>query len=237
MKSLLAYYSMVGRSAMKNPAAGNKLDTLIPHNEIVALYDNLAAVWDVWSRMLESRARTRAVSLAAVGDGQTYLDAAAGTGLTFRDIVRRNPNGENVGIDQSEGMLSIARQRLTPLKGFHHELRKGTPFALPAQDASIDVLMSCFLFDLIPFTWMDTILTEFRRVLKSDGKLIMVHMTEAPHIFAGVYGLIYRLAPRAVGARRGVCLSERLVHNGFHVERREYVQQLLFPAEVIRAYV
>ncbi|HQP30190.1 MAG TPA: methyltransferase domain-containing protein [Deltaproteobacteria bacterium] len=236
MKSLQSYYGLVGRNAM-NVTAQNKLDAFVPQNEIVALYDKWAGVWDVWSRLIETRARARAVYLAAVGDGQSYLDAAVGTGLTFREVVRRNPNGENIGIDLSEGMLALARQRLLPVKGAHYELQKGSPFALPAHGASIDVLMSCFLFDRIPFAWMDTLLAEFRRVLKSDGKLIMAHMTEAPYIFAKGYEIIYHLAPKAVGARRGVCLSERLVQNGFQVERREYVQQLLFPMEIIRAYL
>lgn len=221
---------------MEYSATANRLDTHIPHNEIVALYDNWAAAWDIWSRTLESRARTRAVALAAVGDGQTYLEAAVGTGLTFQEIVRRNPNGMNIGIDLSEAMLAKARQRLLPLKNAHHELYKSSPFTLPVEDASIDVLMSCFLFDRLPFAWMDTILAEFRRVLKRDGKLIIVNTTEARNPFAMIYALIFRLAPKAVGGHRGICLSEKLLHNGFAVEHREYIQQLLFPAEVIRAY-
>ncbi|MEN6474207.1 MAG: methyltransferase domain-containing protein [Syntrophaceae bacterium] len=235
MKSILPHYGLVIRGAMHD-AAQTKLDARVPQNEIVALYDNWAAIWDVLAMLVESSARTRAVSLAAIGDGQTYLEAAVGTGLTFREIVRRNPNGVNIGIDQSEGMLAKARQRLLPIKGVHHELHKGSVFTLPAQDASIDVLMSCFLFDLLPFSWMDTILVEFRRVLKSNGKLIMVNMTEARNVFAKVYELIYHLAPKAVGCHRGICLSEMLKQHGFTVEHREYIQQMLFPAEVIRAY-
>jgi len=212
-------------------------DILVPHNEIVDLYDKWAAYWDVWSKLVESRARARAIALAAIGDGQTYLEAAVGTGLTFREIVRRNPNGVNIGIDLSEGMLGLARRRVLPMKSAHHELHKGSAFTLPVQDESVDVLMSCYLFDILPSPWMDTVLLEFRRVLKGDGKLIMVNMTEAGNIFAKVYDLVSRLAPKAIGARRGVCLEERLVQNGFAVEHREYVQQLLFPTEVIRAYV
>jgi len=235
MKSILPHNDLVVRGTMQG-SVQTRLDARVPQNEIVALYDNWAAVWDVLAMLVESSARSRAIALAAIGDGQTYLEAAVGTGLTFREIVRRNPNGVNIGIDQSEGMLSKARQRLMPIKGAHHELHKGSVFTLPAHDASIDVLMSCFLFDLLPFAWMDTILMEFRRVLKNDGKLIMANMTEARNVFARVYGLIYRLAPKAVGCRRGVCMSEMLTQHGFTVEHREYIQQMLFPVEVIRAY-
>lgn len=235
MKSMQPYSGLAVRGVM-NGTASAKIEAMIPQNEIVDLYDKWAAYWDVWSKLVGSRARTRAIALAAIGDGQTYLEAAVGTGLTFMEIVRRNPNGMNIGIDLSEGMLAKARERLMPVKNAHHELRKGSAFTLPVEDASIDVLMSCFLFDLLPFTWMDTILVEFRRVLKSDGKLIMVNMTEAQNIFANIYELIYRLAPKVVGCHRGICLSEMLAQNGFAVEQRVYIQQMLFPAEVIRAY-
>ena len=236
MKILLPYFDLVTSGAMQG-AGKAKFDALVPQYEIMDLYDKWTEFWDVWARLFHSQARRRAITLAAIGDGQTYLDSAVGTGEVFREIVRRNPNGMNIGIDQSEGMLSKARQRLIPVKGAHYELRKHSVFKLPVDNASIDVLMCCFLLDILPLAWMDTILVEFRRVLKSDGKLILVNMTVAPNIFAKVFEIVSRIVPKAVGAHRGVCLSESLALHGFNVERREYIQQLLFPAEVIRAYL
>ena len=41
-------------------------------------------------------------------DGQSILEVAVGTGMAFREILRRNPRGQNRGIDLSPGMLSRA---------------------------------------------------------------------------------------------------------------------------------
>jgi ubiquinone/menaquinone biosynthesis C-methylase UbiE len=235
MKLISTYSGMVFRNAQRRRGP-TKLDAHIPQDEVVRLYNKLAGIYDIWGMLAESRARKRAVALAAIGDGQTYLEVAVGTGLAFREIVMRNPNGVNIGIDLSKGMLAKASQRLKKIKGAHYELKIGNASHLPVGDESVDVLMNNYMFDLISFAGMDPILAEFRRVLKKDGKLVMVNMTEAQNVFAKIYELIYRLCPKAIGACRCVCLSDRLKQHGFNIECREYCQQMLFPSEIIRAY-
>ena len=67
--------------------------------------------------MTESRARNRAIELAEINDGQTILEVAVGTGLAFYEIVKRNPNGTNTGVDLSLGMW-IGRGKPTMAVGF-----------------------------------------------------------------------------------------------------------------------
>ena len=83
---------------------------------------------------------------------------------------------------------------------------------------------------------MDGILSEFHRVLKKGGKLVLVNMTKGERFGSGLYDLVFRMSPKSMGGCRGIRLSERLMDQGFHVETREYHQQLLFPSEVIVAH-
>jgi ubiquinone/menaquinone biosynthesis C-methylase UbiE len=46
-------------------------------------------------------------------------------------------------------------------------------------DASVDMLVNNYSFDLVPFNQMDKIIGEFKRVLKRDGKLILINMTKS----------------------------------------------------------
>ncbi|NIV98777.1 methyltransferase domain-containing protein, partial [Candidatus Saccharibacteria bacterium] len=62
--------------------------------------------------LTESRARNRALELAEIQNGQKILEVAVGTGLAFYEIVKRNPDGTNIGIDISAGMLEKAQKRL-----------------------------------------------------------------------------------------------------------------------------
>ena len=212
-----------------------KLEARVSQNEIASVYDSLAKIYDIWGNLTESRARSRALELAEIKNGLNILEVAVGTRLAFYEIVKRNPDGTNIGIDISAGMLKKARKRLSRLSGASYELKKASAFHLEGEDAQFDVLINNYMFDLIPFDQMDAVLTEFKRKLKKAGKLVLVNMTLGEKFGSGIYDLIYRVSPRLMGGCRGIRLSEKLKEHGFHVKLREYHQQCLFPSEVILA--
>jgi len=213
-----------------------KLEARVSQNEIASVYDSLAKIYDIWGNLTESRARSRALELAEIKNGLNILEVAVGTRLAFYEIVKRNPDGTNIGIDISAGMLKKARKRLSRLSGASYELKKASAFHLEGEDAQFDVLINNYMFDLIPFDQMDAVLTEFKRKLKKAGKLVLVNMTLGEKFGSGIYDLIYRVSPRLMGGCRGIRLSEKLKEHGFHVKLREYHQQCLFPSEVILAH-
>lgn len=212
------------------------LDAKISQNEIGSLYDRLAGVYDLWGKLTESKARERAIELSRVEDGQHVLEVGVGTGLAFAEIVKRNPNGKNVGVDLSAGMLEKAENRLIKMPYKNYALSVGSAFDLELEDHSVDLLLNNYMFDLISFEEMDSVLREFKRVLKKGGRLVLVNMTRGERFGSGIYDLIYQLSPRTMGGCRGVELVPKLIEHGFRVETREYYQQLLFPSEVISAY-
>jgi ubiquinone/menaquinone biosynthesis C-methylase UbiE len=212
-----------------------KLDANISQTEIASVYNSISKVYDFWGYLTESKARKRALELAEVKNGQNILEVAVGTGLAFYEIVKRNPDGTNIGIDISEGMLTKAKKRLRKLANANYELKLGTAFNLEAEDNQFDLLINNYMLDLIPYDQMDAVLLEFKRVLKKDGKLVLVNMTVGEKFGSGIYDLIYRISPRLMGGCRGIRVSERLREHDFRVKSRAYYQQLLFPSEVILA--
>jgi ubiquinone/menaquinone biosynthesis C-methylase UbiE len=211
------------------------MDARVSQNEIPGVYDSLSKTYDIWGKLAETRARNRALELADIKDGQNILEVAVGTGLGFYEIVQQNPNGTNMGVDISQGMLQKAKNRLGKLTTANYELKIGNAFNLEAEDARFDLLVNNYMFDLIAFDEMATIMEEFKRVLKNGGKLILVNMTEGESLGSGIYSLLYRISPRSFGGCRGVKLSDRLQQHGFEVKIREYYQQWWFPSEVILA--
>ena len=213
----------------------NKLDARISQQEIVGVYNSLAKIYDIWGCLTETKARNRAMELAEIKNGQHILEVAVGTGIAFFEVVKSNPDGTNVGIDISDGMLKKAQKRLSKLGKANYELRLGTAFKLEGEDSQFDLLINNYMFDLIRYDQMDSILMEFRRVLKKTGKLVLVNMTRGEKFGSGIYDFIYHISPKLMGGCRGVQLSERLRRSSFEVRTREYYQQLLFPSEVIIA--
>jgi len=211
------------------------VEARVPQSEIPGVYDSLSKTYDIWGKLAETRARNRAIDLADIKDGQNILEVAVGTGLGFYEIVQRNPNGTNTGVDISPGMLQKAKKSLGKLTAANYELRIGNAFSLEEETGSFDLLVNNYMFDLIAFDDMDTILEEFKRVLKKGGKLILVNMTAGESLGSGIYSLIYRISPKLFGGCRSVQLSDKLENHGFEVKSREYYQQLWFPSEVILA--
>jgi ubiquinone/menaquinone biosynthesis C-methylase UbiE len=211
------------------------LDARVGQEDIKGVYDKIAPIYDVWGKLTETRARNRAIALADIQNGQTVLEVAVGTGIAFCEILKRNRGGRNIGIDLSPGMLARAKKRVRRLPASSYSLEIGSAFNLNAEDETIDTLINNYMFDLISFDDMDKIILEFKRVLKSGGRLALVNMTEGERFGSGVYDAIYRISPRTMGGCRGVKLADRLQRHGFTVEKREYYQQMLFPSEVILA--
>jgi ubiquinone/menaquinone biosynthesis C-methylase UbiE len=212
-----------------------ELDARVSQKEVAGVYDALSPMYNLWGRLTESRARARAIELTDINDGQDVLEVAVGTGMAFHEIVKNNPTGRNVGIDLSEGMLTKARKRLQRLRVANYELKTGSALRLEEQDASFDLLMNNYMFDLMAFEEMDAVLYEFKRVLRKGGKLVLVNMTVGEKTGTDIYTWIYQISPKLMGGCRGVQLSEKLKAHGFNLKLREYYQQLLFPSEVILA--
>lgn len=203
--------------------------------EVARIYDRLARVYDLWALLTESKARKRSLGLADVRDGGQILEVAAGTGLAFVEIVRRNPGGRNVALDLSAGMLARTESRLRRAGCRNFELRRASAFEIPEEADSFDVILNSYMFDLLSERDWPKALGEFHRVLKPEGRLVVVNMTPGERPGSGIYERIYRWSPRLMGGCRGVRLSEALRENNFSVLLREYCQQFLFPAEVILA--
>jgi ubiquinone/menaquinone biosynthesis C-methylase UbiE len=88
-------------------------------------YDRLAP--------LTRRLRERAVERLRLRAGQTVIDVACGTGLTFALLERHvGPDGRLIGIDLSPDMLSQARERVTA-----HGWRNVTLIGSAIEDAAI----------------------------------------------------------------------------------------------------
>lgn len=82
---------------------------------------------------------------------------------------------------------------------------------------------------------MDRILKEFKRVLKKTGRLVLVNMTEGKTMLSRIYDWLYQLSPKTLGGCRGGKMKKMLESAGFRVITHEYIQQMLFPSEIILA--
>ena len=162
------------------------------------------------------------------------LEVAVGTGLVFTEIVRRNPDGENEGLDLSPAMLARAKKLLGLTKGRYH-LQTGNAFDLPFGDASFDLLVNNFMIDLVPEKDFGRLLSEFHRVLKPGGRAVISTMAFGQKWYNRFWHAVARWLPGLLTGCRPVDIGRPLADAGFELSKMETVSQNTFPAAVYLA--
>lgn len=210
------------------------LEARYTYREIVRKYNWIAPIYDLFGVLMESKARQRALDMAAIQNGEKILEVAFGTGLNFVEILKRNPSGWVNGIDVSMKMLERARKRISKNGQQNFTLYLCDCRHLPFEDETFDVLMNQYLLDILPVEDFIPILLEFKRVLKDGGRIVLVNMTKGEKWLNQIYEEIYKLKPPLLAGCRGVMVQPFLEEVGFREFTREFVSQFGFPSEVVR---
>ena len=95
------------------------------------------------------------------------LDYGCGTGKTFQELVKINPDAKYYGIDISDHAIRIISKKFPTYKYFVVQEEE----KVPLKSGSID-LITCF--DVIEHVYnTEWLLQEFQRLIKPKGKLIL----------------------------------------------------------------
>src|SRR5262245_19359856 len=181
--------------------------------------------------MVERKSLHAALDRAAIRDGEAVLEVAVGTGVVFREILRRNPSGRNAGIDLTEAMLRRARKKAAG-SGVPFELTIGDARAMACADASFDVAVCNNLLGLVGEPHVAAIVAELHRVLRPGGRLVCVTM-KRPRTALAAWA--YQNSAVRLGGWRDVQPEPHVRMAGFvDVERRDVVQ-IGIPSEVLTA--
>src|SRR5512143_846018 len=112
------------------------------------------------------------LSHTALRPGETVLDLGSGAGfdafLAAREV---GPSGRVIGVDMTDEMLARARDNAARAGITNVEFRKGLIERLPVEDASVDVVISNCVINLVPDK--AAVYREAARVLRPGGRVIV----------------------------------------------------------------
>jgi ubiquinone/menaquinone biosynthesis C-methylase UbiE len=100
------------------------------------------------------------------------LDVGCGTGRFLREVKTTYPRLAVTGLDLSPFYLAEARKRLAPWSWA--DFAEASAEAVPAPDASFDVVTSSYLFHELPDKARRQVAREMGRLLKPGGAAILV---------------------------------------------------------------
>jgi SAM-dependent methyltransferase len=105
-----------------------------------------------------------------IDPGQTVLDLGCGAGTDLLVAAQMvGPGGRATGIDMTASMLARARESAAAMGLDNLELHQSLIESLPVEDASVDVVISNGVIDLVPDK--DAVFAEIDRVLRPGGRL------------------------------------------------------------------
>jgi ubiquinone/menaquinone biosynthesis C-methylase UbiE len=209
------------------------LKARLTQEQIVRKYNRIASFYDLFGILMASKARLRAIDLASIQNGERILEVALGTGLSFVEILRRNPLGQVEGIDVSMRMIEKTKKRVARTGSRNYTLFLCDCRHLPFEDATFDIVINQYLLDILPVEDFIPILSEFKRVLREGGRIVLANTTKGEKWVNTIYERLYKLKPPFVAGSRGVLAQPFLEKIGFKSVRREFFSQLGFPSEVV----
>jgi demethylmenaquinone methyltransferase/2-methoxy-6-polyprenyl-1,4-benzoquinol methylase len=148
--------------------------------EVAEMFDNISKRYDFLNHFLsvgiDKLWRKKAVRMLREIQPKRLLDLATGTGDFAIELLALNPI-EIVGMDISEGMLDVGRQKMKTRKYDHIiSMKYGDSEALPFEDAYFDGLTVGF--GVRNYENLENGLSEMLRVVREGGKIIILEFSK-----------------------------------------------------------
>lgn len=109
-------------------------------------------------------------AIGRIPEGSVVVDIGCGAGTDVLLAARRaGPRGRAIGVDMTEAMRGRARAGADVCGLTNVEVREGDATRLPLDDASVDVVISNGVLNLVPEK--ERAVAEIARVLKPGGRV------------------------------------------------------------------
>jgi ubiquinone/menaquinone biosynthesis C-methylase UbiE len=200
------------------------------------VYDRLAAVYPISTMLFHSKAHRHALDVSGLQDGMDVLEVATGSGEMFRRLVGANGRGSTFGVDLSPNMAARTQ----------HAVRNRFPDArthcqavdarhMPFRSESFDAVFCCYLLELLSNEDIVSTLVEFRRILRSRGKLTLVLIGQNTEVFNAFYKVLGRVAPAFWGRQVEQRVPQLIEAARFEVLHDRMLRQIFYPSRVLVA--
>ncbi|MBW4605279.1 MAG: class I SAM-dependent methyltransferase [Calothrix sp. FI2-JRJ7] len=137
-------------------------------------YDNIANIYDLRWNSYINKTLTYLKNWANISPQDTVLDVGCGTGEFESLILRDNPKQHITGVDISEQMLLVAKNKFIANSNLYPNIyfQIARASSLPFANHSFDIIVSASAFHF--FDDPVAALAEMKRVLKPDGKVFIL---------------------------------------------------------------
>lgn len=126
----------------------------------------------------EETSPRRAVLHFIPEEEEFILDICAGTAANSLSIASERANARIIAIDRSEEMISIARRKIADANCKNIKMYSGDALSMDFENETFDFALISLVLHENSKEFNEKLLEEAARVLKKDGKLIVVEWEE-----------------------------------------------------------
>lgn len=213
---------------------------LLSHAQAARFYDLLGAGQDSQA-FYETAAVRDLVAHLELATCHSVIEFGFGTGRLAAELLSAHlPAGATyLGMDISATMVRLAKSRLRPFAA-RAEVRQsdGIP-RIDAEDDAFDRFISTYVLDLLSDDDIRAVLTEARRVLKPDGLLGLVSLTNGSSALSRLVSTTWRglhgISPWLVGGCRPIAIDSFLESMRWRIEHQNVIVRFGVPSEIVVA--
>jgi len=181
-------------------------------------------------------------AIANLKPGDTVVDLGSGAGFdSFLAARKVGPLGKVIGVDMTPAMVARARENARRARVDGVEFRLGEIEHLPVADASVDVILSNCVINLVPDK--DAAFAEAFRVLKRGGRLAISDVVAIAPLPPELQEKVAALTGCISGASSVSALQAGLLRAGFGTvkidilrESREFIRDWM-PGSAAEDYI
>ena len=202
-----------------------------------ASYNRLSRWYDMIAGSTEKKYRDWGLETLSAQPGEAILEIGFGTGHCLVALAKAvGSSGHVVGMDISDGMLSIAKKHLQQ-EGLNDrvDLRLGDAAKLDfIQAGSLDGVFMSFTLELFDNPEIPRVLQECHRALKRGGRIAVVSMTKTdpPGMAVRMYEWFHEHMPDYADCRP-IFARQALEQSGFTIQDVRISSMWGLPVEIV----
>lgn len=207
-----------------------------PIQEAGVFYTRLAPWYDLLASS-EKRFIQKGLDMLAPKPGEWILEIGFGTGYAQERIIPGLKDGFSTAVDLSMGMAIQAQKKLN-LAGLEDQsgLVLNDSLPLPFSSQTFDSIFTSFTLELFDTPQIPVLLGECQRVLKPDGRLVVVSLSKDQPL--GIMGRLYEGFHNrfpAIADCRPIPVCRLLEENGFEVVENRYMKMWGLPVSLVKS--
>jgi ubiquinone/menaquinone biosynthesis C-methylase UbiE len=196
------------------------------NSAVERIFNRLSEVYDhpIPQKLFYGRIQQQLLNEIKDHNPKHILDAGCGTGELMHKMASIWPKSALVGVDLSEDMLAVAES-----KDYGSAKKRficGSVYDIPLDDEKFDLITNTISSHF--YTRIDQALSEFHRLLKPGGHLLMANLTNgALGVLPGPFRKGIRLPAQTYRSKNN--WIQHLENSGFEIVK---VKRLPYPAQL-----